>query len=321
VRVITDIDGPVWPGERSVVTIGAYDGLHLGHRAVIEEVVAEARESGDRSVVVTFDRHPASVVRPESAPRLLTTQEQRLEQFSTTGIDAVVMLRFDADQADEEARSFVERVFVHGLGARLVVVGEDFHFGRGRQGDVTMLTSLGRESGFAVRPLALVPAGVEGVGAVSSTAIRAAVAAGDVVRAATMLGRPFEIRGVVEGGDRRGRTIGFPTANVAVPGGYAIPADGVYAGVHRRPDGSEHPCAVNIGRRPTFYAEAPMSLVESHLIDASVDLYGESAAIRFMARLRPERRFDSIDDLRAQLDRDVEAARRILGVAPPTVAP
>jgi riboflavin kinase/FMN adenylyltransferase len=321
VRVITEIDGPVWAGGRSVVTIGAYDGLHLGHRAVIDEVVALARATGDHSVAVTFDRHPASVVRPESAPRLLTTPEQRLEQFATTGIDAVVMVRFDAEQAAEEARSFVERVFVRGLAARTIVVGEDFHFGRARQGNVAMLTEVGRECDFTVRPLALVPAGVEGVGAVSSTAIRAAVAAGDVAAAAAMLGRPFEIRGVVEGGDQRGRTIGFPTANVAVPDGYAIPADGVYAGVHRRPDGTEHPCAVNIGRRPTFYAEARVSLVESHLIDTSADLYGESASIRFVARLRAERRFDSVDALRAQLDLDVDAARRVLGVAPPTVAP
>jgi riboflavin kinase/FMN adenylyltransferase len=321
VRVITDIDGSVWPGERSVVTIGAYDGLHLGHRAVIDAVVAEARRSGDRSVVVTFDRHPASVVRPESAPRLLTTPEQRLEQFATTEIDAVVIVRFDAAQAQEEARSFVERVFVDGLAARLVVVGEDFHFGRDRSGDVAMLSALGRESDFEVRPLALVRSDSAGIAPISSTAIRAAIAAGDVTTAAAMLGRPFEIRGTVEGGDRRGRTIGFPTANVAVPAGYAIPADGVYAAVHRRPDGSEHACAVNIGRRPTFYADAPVSLVESHLIDTSADLYGEEAAIRFVARLRGEQRFESVDALRAQLTRDVEAARRSLGVVPPEPTP
>lgn len=320
-RVITDIDGPVWPGERSVVTIGAYDGLHLGHRAVIDAVVTEARRSGDRSVVVTFDRHPASVVRPESAPRLLTTPEQRLEQFATTEVDAVVIVRFDAEQAQEEARSFVERVFVHGLAARLVVVGEDFHFGRDRSGDVAMLSALGRECDFAVRPLGLVRVGPDGLGPVSSTAIRRAVAAGDVASAAEMLGRPFEIRGIVEGGDRRGRTIGFPTANVAVPAGYSIPADGVYAGIHRRPDGSEHACAVNIGRRPTFYADAPVSLVESHLIDTSADLYGETASIRFMARLRGEQRFESVDALQAQLARDVEVARRVLGVVPPEPAP
>ena len=320
-RVIHEIAGPVWPGERAVITIGAYDGLHLGHRAVIDKVVTEARSSGDRSVVVTFGRHPASVVRPGSAPLLLTTPEQRLEQFATTGVDAVVMLRFDAALAAQDARSFVERVFVDGLGARLVVVGEDFHFGRERAGDVTMLTTIGLEHDFAVRPLGLVPAGVDGVGAVSSTAIRAAVAAGDVAAAAAMLGRPFEIRGTVESGDRRGRTIGFPTANVAVPGEYAIPGDGVYAAIHRRPDGTEHPCAVNIGRRPTFYADAPVSLVESHLIDTSADLYGETAAIRFVARLRAEQRFDSVEALRAQLDLDVEAARRLLGVVPSAPAP
>jgi riboflavin kinase/FMN adenylyltransferase len=314
VLVIDDLAAAPWPGERSVVTIGAYDGVHLGHRAVIGEVRRLAAESGARSVVVTFDRHPATIVRPESAPRLLTDPEQRLELLEATGVDAVVLIRFDGEQATEQPASFVERVLVGALGVRSVVVGADFHFGRHRAGNVALLRELGAQHDFDVRPLELLPRadGVEEP--ISSTAIRRALAGGEVDIAAALLGRPFEARGVVVLGDQRGRLLGFPTANVEVPTSICLPADGVYAGWYERPDGTVLPCAMNLGRRPTFYAHADTSLLEAHVIDFEGDLYGERAKVRFTSFLRSERKFDGIEAIKAQLAVDIDHARTALAL-------
>jgi riboflavin kinase/FMN adenylyltransferase len=312
VLVVTDPDHCPWNDGRAVITIGAYDGVHLGHQAVIGQVRRRAEELGARSVVVTFDRHPASVVRPESAPRLLTSPEQKLELLEATGVDAVVIVPFDEAQAAETPESFVARVLVQCLQTRVVVVGEDFHFGRHRDGNVDLLRKLGVEHDFDVEPIQLLPRrdGVEEP--VSSTAIRRALAGGDIARANSMLGRPHEVRGVVFEGDQRGRLLGFPTANVAVPGGMCLPADGVYAGWYERPNGEVHPCAINLGRRPTFYDHADASLLEAHLLDVEVDLYGEPAEVRFMHFLRSERKFDGVDALVAQLAHDVDHARQLL---------
>lgn len=310
--IIDDLTAPVWPGERSVVTIGAYDGLHLGHRAVIGEVRRLAGATDGRSVVVTFDRHPASVVRPESAPRLLTDPEQRLELLADTGIDAVVLIRFDTEQASETPAEFVERVLVGALGVRTVVVGDDFHFGKGREGNVALLRHLGGSHDFDVQPMPLVPR-EDGVGEpISSTAIRRALAGGDVDIAASLLGRPFEARGPVVQGDQRGRLLGFPTANVEVSNLVCLPADGVYAGWYERPNGDIHPCAMNLGRRPTFYAHADSSLLEAHLIDFQGDLYGEHARVEFTHFLRNQRKFYGIDALKAQLKHDIDQAHLAL---------
>jgi riboflavin kinase / FMN adenylyltransferase len=313
VRVVTDLSTPVWPGERAVVTIGAYDGVHLGHLAVIRQVRALADRLGARSAVVTFDRHPAMIVRPESAPKLLTDDDQRLELLTATGLDGTVIVHFDEKQSQEAPDAFVERVLVGVLGVQAIVVGEDFHFGRHRAGNVALLEDLGRRFDFDVVPLELVPR-EDGVDEpVSSTAIRRALAGGNVALAATMLGRPYEARGIVVQGDQRGRLLGFPTANVEVPNRVCLPADGVYAGTYVRPDSSVHPAAINLGRRPTFYEHADHSLLEAHLIDFEGDLYGERAAIRFEHFLRSERKFDGIDALVAQLKHDVEHARQLLG--------
>jgi riboflavin kinase/FMN adenylyltransferase len=309
VDVITDLARPAWPGERAVITIGAYDGVHLGHQAVIAQVRRRAAELGAKSVVVTFDRHPASVVRPESAPRLLTGADQKMELLATTGVDSVAVVPFDERQADESPESFVERVLVQALNTQVIVVGEDFHFGRHRDGNVDLLRKLGVEGDFEVEPVALVPR-ADGVDEpVSSTAIRRALAGGDIARANAMLGRPFEARGEVITGDQRGRLLGFPTANVAVPGGMCLPADGVYAGWYERPNGEVHRCAINLGRRPTFYEHADSSLLEAHLLDVDLDLYGEPARVRFTDFLRSERKFDGVDALIAQLQLDVTHAR------------
>jgi len=313
VQVVTDVSRAAFPESAgSVVTIGAYDGVHEGHRAVIAQVRALAAARGLRSAVVTFDRHPATVVRPESAPCLLTGPEHKLELLAETGIDATVLVPFDESRDHESPEDFVREVLLGCLGARVVVVGEDFHFGHQRRGNVELLRELGAVEGFEVEPVTLVPRSDSVAEPVSSTAIRRALAGGDVDVAARLLGRDYEVRGKVVKGDQRGRLLGFPTANVEVPNQHCLPADGVYAGWYERPDGEVRPCAINLGRRPTFYEHADHSLLEAHLLDFSGDLYGERARVRFAAFLRSERKFDGIDALVAQLKHDVEAAREAL---------
>jgi riboflavin kinase / FMN adenylyltransferase len=314
VLVVTDTSTQPFPDQSTVVTIGAYDGLHLGHQAVIAQVRAIAAERNAKSAVVTFDRHPATIVRPESAPKLLTDLDQRLELLEASGVDAAVLITFDEVRANESPGEFVQEVLVDCLRTRTVVVGEDFHFGRHREGNVSLLRELGDRDDFVVCPIELV-ARVDGVDEpVSSTAIRRALAGGDVEVAESMLGRPFEARGIVVIGDQRGRLLGFPTANVEVPNAMCLPADGVYAGWYERPDGELLPCAINLGRRPTFYEHADHSLLEAHLLDFQGDLYGERAMVRFTHFLRSERKFDGIDALVAQLKHDVEHARHSLGI-------
>ncbi|HQZ34399.1 MAG TPA: bifunctional riboflavin kinase/FAD synthetase [Ilumatobacteraceae bacterium] len=311
-RVVTDLSVPLWPGERTVVTIGAYDGVHLGHQAVIAEVRRIAHATRARSAVLTFDRHPASVVRPESAPQLLTDLDQKLELLAATGIDATLVVKFDEAQSLEEPMSFAQRILVDCVGASMVVVGEDFHFGHGREGNVATLRELGALRDFEVLPLPLIPRLDGPDEPISSTAIRRAMAGGQVELAASMLGHPFEARGVVVQGDQRGRLLGFPTANVEVPIAICVPSDGVYAGWYYRPDGSRHACAINLGRRPTFYEHADHSLLEAHLLDFSGDLYTETARVEFTNFLRSERKFDGIDALISQLKNDVDHARTVL---------
>lgn len=303
-------------GQGTAVTIGAYDGLHLGHRAVIAEVRSEAEARGLASAVVTFDRHPAAVVRPETAPKLLCDLDQKLELLESTGIDLVVVITFDEQRAAETAEEFVQEVLVDCLRARTVIVGADFHFGKGRGGNVALLNTLGADLGFDVHGMALVdvegnPAG--GEQRVSSTAIRRALAEGDVATAAQLLGRPHEVRGLVQHGDKRGRELGFPTANVSVPGSILLPADGIYAGWLRREGGEVLPTAISLGRRPTFYETADASLLEAHVLDFAGDLYDERVAVRFVQRLRGEAKFDSVDELVEQMQRDVAEARQVLG--------
>lgn len=311
-RTVTDLTVSPWPGERSVVTIGAYDGVHRGHQSVIAEVRRRAAAAGARSAVITFDRHPASVVRPASAPRLLTDLDQKLELLAATGVDATVVVHFDEQQSREEPLDFARRVLVDCLGAAAVVVGDDFHFGRGRQGNLATLRELGATADFEVVPMSLLQRTDGPEEPISSTAIRRAMAGGEVELAAQLLGHPFEVRGIVVEGDQRGRTIGFPTANVQVPAAMCLPADGVYAGWYMRPDGSRHACAINLGRRPTFYEFAEHSLLEAHLIDFTGDLYGETARVQFTDFLRSERKFEGIDALKGQLKYDVDHARAAL---------
>jgi riboflavin kinase/FMN adenylyltransferase len=310
-QVIRD-NQPSDSSKRSVVTIGAYDGVHRGHQAVIGQVRKEAQQLGCQSVVVTFDKHPASVVRPASAPKLLTDLDQKLELLQQTGIDATLIVEFNRERSTEDPALFVKRVLVDTLRARVVVVGEDFHFGFNRGGNVAMLRELGKQFDFQVEPVKLIarPDGVEEP--VSSTSIRRALAGGQVEIATNLLGRAYEVRGVVVNGDKRGRSIGFPTANVEVPNAMCLPADGVYAGRFRCDDGSVHACAINLGRRPTFFEHADHSLLEAHLLDFSGDLYGQKVSVTFEHFLRSERKFDGLEAIKTQLQLDVAAARLAL---------
>ena len=302
------------PGGRAVA-IGAFAGVHLGHQAVLRVVHDLARARGFTSTVLTFDRHPAEVVRPGSAPKLLTTLDQKLELLEATGaVDECLVLPFDETRSKEPAEDFVSEVLAGVLDTRLVVVGDDFHFGYRRHGDVPLLKRMGAELGFEVLGYGLIAspeteAAPDGGVPYSSTQARALLARGDVERAAAILGRPHEVRGIVERGDQRGRELGFPTANVAVPERICLPADGVFAGSYLGEDGVEHLAAISLGRRPTFYEESGMLLLEAHLLDFEGDLYGQRAHVRFGRRLRGQERFESVDELIAQMAIDVEAAR------------
>ncbi len=315
-EIIRDI-GECPPRPRgTAVTIGAYDGVHRGHQAVISSVRDLAAGRGLETAVVTFDRHPASVVRPESAPKLLTDLEQRLELLAIAGVDLTVVLPFDENRAKEPAEHFVATVLGACLSARVVVVGADFHFGHRRRGNVALLEELGIEHGFEVVGLELVGADwhdAETEASVSSTLIRRLLAAGDVTAAGALLGRHHEVRGTVVKGDQRGRELGFPTANLEIPDRIQLPADGVYAAWYVRPNGEFHPAAASVGRRPTFYDDQPFSLVEAHLLDFDADLYGESGNLLFVERLRGQHKFDSAEDLVAHLHRDVDHCRSVLG--------
>ena len=309
------------------MTIGAYDGVHLGHRYLIGELRRMAEPKGLETVVVTFDRHPAVVVRPESAPSLLTDLDQKLELLASTGIDRTVVITFDRARADETAEDFVVEVLDRALGSRLVVVGQDFHFGHGRKGNVALLTEMGSHHGFEVTGLGLEQD--RGGEPVSSTRIRRALAAGDVRAAAGLLGRHHQVRGiVVHGAGRGGSQLGFPTANIDVPPETAMPSEGVYACWYERPEGPRRPAAVSLGYRPTFerlaedgddparpWTSPPHPgppVLEAYLLDFEGDLYGERAKVSFVERLRDEVRFEGVPELTAAMTDDVERARAIL---------
>lgn len=315
-EVVRDPDGPVGSPAGNVVTIGAYDGVHLGHRELLQRVRSRADSIGAGAALVTFDRHPAQVVRPQSAPRLLTTLDQRIELLEATGLlDVLCILTFDHDRRKEPAEEFVLEVLVEKLRTRVVVVGADFHFGYQRRGNVAFLEEQGAAHGFEVEAVDLVAVDGDDTGAAySSTLIRGLLMAGDVDAAARLIGRPHEVPGRVVEGDRRGRELGFPTANVAVPAEVCLPAEGIYAGwLLDAADGVARPAALSLGRRPTFYEEGASSiLLEAYVLDFDGDLYGHDVRVRFARRLRGEEKFDSTEALVAQVETDVAETRRLL---------
>lgn len=295
-----------------VVILGNFDGVHRGHQAVIGRGVALARETGIPVVVLTFEPHPRAFFRPHDPPFRLTPLPNKIRQIEALGVDAMVVLTFDEALSHFEADEFIQRVLVDGLAARHVIVGQDFRFGKRRGGDVALLKARGATDGFAVTivtPVASADAEVY-----SSSHIRENLEAGKPGHAAAMLGRPFEIEGQVEHGDKRGRTLGFPTANVDI-GDYIRPARGVYAvraAIGNGPDTVWMDGVANFGNRPTI--ESDSLLLEVHVFDYSGDLYGQTMRVALIEYLRPERKFDGLDALRAQIDEDSNTARRILKV-------
>jgi riboflavin kinase/FMN adenylyltransferase len=298
-----------WPSP--AVTIGNFDGVHRGHRTLIDAAARWAEAERGTVVVLTLDPHPARLLDPERAPTTLTTVEQKGELLAALGVDVFAVLPFTAALAERSAEDFVRRVLVQALGARRVVIGEDFRFGHRREGDVGRLRALGEEHGFGVEALA--PVVHEGR-PISSSRVREALARGEVAEARALLGRAFFLDGKVVAGERRGRTLGFPTANLDTPN-ETLPRVGVYAARCRVPSADWIPAVVNIGRRPTFGGGGVS--VEAHLIDHDADLYGADLRTEFVARLRDERRFDGPGELVAQIGEDVARARTLVADRPP----
>jgi riboflavin kinase / FMN adenylyltransferase len=278
------------PGARPrSVAIGTFDGVHLGHREVIRGA----------DTVLTFDPHPLSVIHPEATPKLISTFPVRRDLIAGLGVEELVVIPFDKSFSEQSAEDFVQHVLLDRLGAGAVSVGENFRFGKGARGTPEFLSG---HDEFETRVVPLVEAAGE---TVSSSHIRGLVAAGEVDQAAEFLGGPFLFEGVVVPGDKRGRGLGMPTANLVPDDAYVTPGHGVYAGW-----ANGHPTAINVGVRPTFETGRGL-LVEAHLLDFDGDLYGQTLRIGFLERLRGEKRFDSVDELVAQMQRDVEDARRI----------
>ncbi len=302
----------------SVVAIGKFDGVHSGHREVIERARADAATGGARTVAVTFDRNPLALLRPEICPENLIGVHQKLQLLAETGIDATLMLRFDRELADLSAREFVEHVLVDALGVRTVLVGRDFRFGRGGAGNPDLLQELGAEYGFDVDVVDDVQA-IEPGRRVSSTWIRDLLAEGDVDAAGALLGRPASVWGEVVHGAKRGRELGFPTANLTHDLEGFVPADGIYAGwlidegpPDRPSSGIRYPAAISVGTNPTF-DDVPVRQVEAYVLDETdIDLYGHSIEVQFVSRIRGMVAFDGIEPLKAQIADDVERVRHAL---------
>jgi len=289
-----------------IVALGNFDGFHLGHQAVVGRAIARARAEGRPALVATFDPHPVRYFKPDTAPFRLTTLDQRARLFAAAGADAMVVFRFDAALAALTAQEFVEQRLVAGIGLGGATTGEDFTFGKARSGNIGVLGELGARHDFSVEAVAPVTLAGEPV---SSSRIRAALIGGDPRGAARLLTRPFAIEGVVSHGDKLGRTIGFPTANLDL-GSYLRPAYGIYAVRGRLADGRVLGGAANLGVRPSF--DPPKELLEPHFFDFSGDLYGQMITVELVEFLRPEAKYDTLDALTAQIAVDCDAARAVL---------
>ena len=291
---------------KACLAIGMFDGVHLGHQQVLRQAIEDSHRNEARSVAVTFDRHPASVIAPGRAPALLQTRAQRLRAIESLGIDAALLIKFDKALSRKPGAEFVHEL-ADGFGAiHSICVGVNFTFGHKRDGNVELLRTLGQALGFHVHGLQAVS--LDGQ-AVSSTRIRAAVRDGRLDDAGQMLGRTFAIEGTVIEGERQGRELGFPTANLETDG-LVLPPNGVYA-AHARLGQAAHRAVLNIGLRPTLAKPEPTLQVEAHLLDFDGDLYGQVMEIEFVEQLRDERRFGSAGELAAQISRDIEHARTL----------
>jgi riboflavin kinase/FMN adenylyltransferase len=313
------------PGDlgRTVVTVGMYDGVHRGHQELIGTAVARARAMSRPCLLLTFDPHPAEVVRPGTHPAILTSMDRKAELVAELGVDAMCVLPFTPEFMRLSPESFTHSVLVERLHAAEVVVGENFTYGHRASGNVETLQAEGRRFGFAVRGVALAGDSADGGEVtISSTYIRACVAAGDMVPAARALGRPHRVDGIVVRGDRRGRVLGYPTANVESLPFTAIPADGVYAGhlvMRDRRSGTSRerlPAAISVGTNPTF--QGSRRTVEAYILDYEGDLYGEQVGIEFAQRLRPMLAFPDVDALIVAMDKDVADTRAVHGMPRPS---
>ena len=301
----------------AVVTVGMFDGVHRGHRALLDRVAAEAAARGLPAAAVTFDRHPLAVLRPGSEPPLLTTLDRKVELLGEAGMATVLVLEFTRELSEVTAEVFAAEVLFDALAARAVVVGENFRFGHKAAGDPALLATLGRPRGIEVLA---VPLHADGGQVVSSTRVRAELAEGDVAAAAASLGRPYAVEGTVVVGDRRGGPVlGVPTANLGLPAGIAIPADGVYAGhLTDEHDAVARPAAISVGTNPQFGTERR---VEAHVLDFDADLYGHRVSVAFSHRLRGQAVFAGTAELVAQMRADIDQTRRLLHVETSPAAP
>ena len=290
----------------AIVALGNFDGFHLGHQAVVGEAIAWAKTEGRPALVATFDPHPVRHFVPDAAPFRLTTLDQREELFAIAGADAMLVFHFDGDLANTTAPDFVAKLLGERIGAGGVVTGEDFTFGKARGGNIAVLREVGAHCGIGVRTVGPV---LDRGEPVSSSRIRNALQQGDCGEAARLMTRPFAIRGVVEHGDKVGRTLGYPTANLPL-GSYLRPRYGIYAVKGKLPDGRVLHGAANLGVRPTF--NPPKELLEPYFFDFAEDLYGQEIEVAFHHFIRPEAKFDSLDALKAQMDADCDEARRLL---------
>ncbi|MFZ1741399.1 MAG: bifunctional riboflavin kinase/FAD synthetase [Pontixanthobacter sp.] len=294
----------------AIVALGNFDGFHKGHQAVAGEAIKWAREEGRPSIVATFDPHPVSFFKPDVAPFRLTTLEQRQDLYLAAGATAMLVLHFDRELASTSAEDFIGELLAKRLGVAGVVTGEDFTFGKARGGNVDVLREIGAKYGIEARTIG--PIGDDGE-VISSSRIRNALREGDPQEATRLLTRPFAIRGIVEHGDKRGREIGYPTANLSIEN-YLRPKFGIYAVTGRiLATGQDLKGAANIGIRPQF--EPPKELLEPYFFDFSGDLYGQEVEVSFHHFLRPEAKFDSLDALMAQMEKDCEEARSLLSAA------
>lgn len=297
---------------RTVVAIGKFDGVHAGHRAVFARAQEDAARLGARTVAVTFDRNPLSVLRPDRCPESLVTVERKLELLAGCGLDAALVLTFDEGFAARSADEFVQTILVDALDVAVVLVGRDFRFGHGGQGTPELLATHGAQDGFEVHVVedVFLPGSDRRV---SSTWVRELLAEGDVAKAAAVLGRPASARGEVVHGLKRGRELGFPTANLSTELDELVPADGIYAGrLIDRTSGLVHPAAISVGTNPTF-DDVPVRQVEAHVIDETgLDLYGHDVTVEFLHRLRGMTAFPGIEELKAGIAADVAQARALL---------
>jgi riboflavin kinase/FMN adenylyltransferase len=297
---LAELPGPLF------LAIGVFDGVHLGHQAVISTSARHAEEADGTPVVVTFDPHPAKVLRPEKAPRLLTATQHKIALIRELGVAHLLVVTFDRDFANTPPEEFVHQLVTHANPLREICVGHEWSFGKGRAGNLALLQKLGAEDHFNV--VGIKPVAVNGT-VVSSTEIRHAVETGDLARAAEMLGREYTILGTVKRGAQLGRQLGFPTANLSAHS-EQFPPNGVYVCEARLGD-EVFRAVANLGVRPTVSGGNPERLLELHLFDLDRDIYGQDVEVRFTRYLRAEQKFESLDELKAQIARDVEAARRV----------